>query len=225
MKQPESARQTRNILLVDDHFLVREGLAKLIARQGDLQVCGEAESADQALDLAARHKPDLAIVDLALKGRDGLELIKDLQAQFPDVLILVLSMYDEKLSAERTIRSGARGYVSKQEGPEAVISAIRQVLDGQIRLSPSMQSQMMLRMVGRVEQDSPGAVDQLSDGELEVFKLIAQGLSIQDIAARIGASRRAVQARCSRIKEKLRVESSNQLVQQAVLWAKEQSLL
>lgn len=225
MKQPAVAKaQAKTIFIVDDHFLVREGLNKLISRQADMEVCGEAESAEEALALIAQRRPTLVIVDLALKGGSGLDLIKDLCFRFPDILILVLSMYPEKVAGERALRAGALGYLSKQDGPQAVIVAIRKVLDGQMFMSPALEGVLLEKIVGRREPQGHPGVAQLSDCELEAFILIAQGLNIVQIAERLGLARTTVAARCRRIREKLGAETFAKLVQQAVLWANGQSL-
>ncbi len=216
----------KRILIVDDHFLVREGLAKLIARHKDLEVCGQASSADEALLLVEREKPDLAIVDIGLVDRDGLELMKELHDRFPGVLVLVLSMYEEKLYAEHAIRCGARGYLSKQEGPDVVVAAIRRVLGGEIYLSPACHAALLHRIFRNGTAPAKGSVEErLSSRELEVFTLTAKGLNNSDIAKRLRVTGRTVEGDRRRIKEKLGIESASQFVQAAVVWAKERAII
>jgi DNA-binding NarL/FixJ family response regulator len=206
------------IFLVDDHPLVREWLSQLIMREGDLAVCGEAEDAPEALKKIEETQPDIAIVDISLKNTHGLELVKDLQASRPTLPVLVLSMHDESLYAERVLRAGARGYITKQEATKKILLAIRQVLSGQIYISDKMASRMVHKMVlGRVqEQKSP--IERLTDRELEVFQLIGRGHGTRKIAAELHLGIKTVESYRARIKEKLKLEDGTQLLQQAIQW-------
>lgn len=205
------------IFLIDDHPLVREWLTNLIHQQPDLQVCGEAESAPQAFDAVTKLRPDIAIVDISLKNGSGIELIKNFRSVAPEVAVIVLSMHDESLYAERALRAGARGYIMKRETAKKVISAIRQVLQGKLYLSEPMRAFFAEKFVG----DPPATslpVGELSDRELEVFQLLGQGYETRQIAASLNISMKTVQAFCARIKEKLTLTSATELLREAVRW-------
>ena len=208
----------RRVFLVDDHPLVREWLTALINGQIDLTVCGEASDAPQALSEVARVRPDVAIVDISLSGGSGLDLVKDLRVHAPEVRIIVLSMHEENLYAERVLRAGARGYVMKRESTKKVLAAIRRVLDGGVYLSESFAAVMAEKMVGsRVPVQtarSPGEL--LSDRELEVFRFLGQGRGTPQIAETLGISLKTVQAYCARIKEKLGIANATELLREAM---------
>lgn len=210
------------IFLVDDHPLVREWLTNLIHQQPDLSVCGEAESAPQALDAVAKLKPNIAIVDISLKSGSGIELIKNIRAVAREVAVIVLSMHDESLYAERALRAGARGYIMKRETAKKVIAAIRQVLDGKVYLSERMTASFAEKFVGGVSPGASPAVGQLSDRELEVFQLLGQGYETRQIAGCLNVSMKTVQAFCARIKEKLKLSSATELLREAVRWHENQ---
>lgn len=213
-----SGKPKARIFLVDDHPLVRERLAQVIDREADLVVCGEAPDAPSALVAIATLAPDLAIVDISLKDSHGLELIKDLQAQRPALPILVLSMHDESLYAERVLRAGALGYITKQEATRQVLNAIRQVLSGRIYLSEQMAARMLRKtIVGRKTQVGH-PVESLTDRELEVFQLIGRGYATRKIAEELHLGLKTVESYRARIKEKLALEDGTQLMQQAVQW-------
>jgi DNA-binding NarL/FixJ family response regulator len=212
-----AARRTR-VLLVDDHPLIRQGLAEVIQREPDLMVCGEAEDRAQALKLIDAARPDLAIVDLTLKHSHGLDLIKDMRAAHPRVIILVVSMHDESLHAERVIRAGALGYITKQEAARNVLGAIRRVLAGEVFLSEKISSQLAARMVGHARAATGTPVEGLSDRELQVFELLGQGRTSRQIAAHLGVDVKTVQTYNARIKEKLRLADATELLQHAILW-------
>jgi DNA-binding NarL/FixJ family response regulator len=175
-----SSHSCRRILVVDDHPMMREGLRTLISRERDLIVCGEAETAGQALDAVAKLKPDLVLADITLPGPNGIELIKDICALQHPILILVISMHDESLYAERVLRAGARGYIMKQESGPMMMRAIRQVLTGRIYVSDKMSARILEYVAGKRTEASP--IERLSDREWEVFQLIAQGKSTVQIA-------------------------------------------
>jgi DNA-binding NarL/FixJ family response regulator len=206
------------ILLVDDHPLVREWLANLINQQPDLQICGEAGSAPAALDLVASAKPDVAIVDISLDGGSGLELIKDIKAAHPDLLIIVLSMHDESVYAGRALRAGARGYIMKREATRKVLQAIRCVLQGNLYLSERASLLLAEKFAEGRPAPMPSPVEQLSDRELEVFQLIGRGRSTRQIADELHVSFKTVQAFSARIKEKLQLANANELLREAVRW-------
>ena len=208
------------IVLVDDHPMVRERLAEVINREPDLSVCGEAEDRAGALEIVGRVKPTLAIVDLTLKRSNGLDLIKDLRVMHPDLLILVLSMQDENLYAERVIRAGAHGYITKQEATRKILDAIRQVMAGKVFLSEEISAEILSRMLGK----SKGAVrslDVLSDRELQVFGLVGEGFGTRQIAEQLGLDVKTVETYRTRIKEKLELKDASELLRQAIAWRRD----
>jgi len=215
-------KQKAKILLVDDHPLVREWLATLVNQQSDLQVCGETDSAPKALQLIGVVNPDIAIVDISMEGGSGLELIKNIKASHPNVMMIVLSMHDESLYAERALRAGARGYIMKREATKGVLPAIRCVLGGKLYLSDKMATQLAEKFV----EGRPGAtgsvVEKLSDRELEVFQLLGRGYSTRRIAEELHVSVKTVQAFCARIKDKLGLVSATELLLEAVRWQNNQ---
>ena len=211
----------KRILIVDDHPMMRQGLAQLINSEPDLAVVCEANDASQALGLVSREKLELALVDISLPGRNGLELIKDIHALAPDVLILVVSMHDEALYAERALRAGGRGYIMKQEGGKKLMDAIRQVLDGKIYVSEKMSARILEIFSGRrTEMTSP--MEKLTDREFEVFQLIGQGKGTRDIAAHLHISVKTVEVHRANIKQKLDLKSATDLVHHAVRWTEAQ---
>jgi DNA-binding NarL/FixJ family response regulator len=206
------------VLLVDDHPIVREGLAARIEMEGDLSVSAMAENADQALEFIQQSEPDIVITDLSLSGRPGLELIKDIRTTRPSLPILVLSIHDEELWAERVLRAGAQGYVMKSHATEKVMEAIRRVLGGGVWLSDSMSSTLLGRLTHHrqpVTRDMP--LSTLSDRELEVFQMLGRGLSVKEIAAQLFLSSKTVEVHREHIKEKLGMRSSAELLRYAVI--------
>lgn len=212
---PEKTR----ILLVDDHPMIRERLVELILREADLEVCGEAEDRHEALDLVATIYPHLAIVDLTLKSSLGIELIKDLQARYPEVKVLVVSMQDEMIYAERSIHAGARGYITKQQASRHVMKAIRQVLAGGIYLSEAMTHQVLERSMRKSPPRQPlEIVSKLADRELQVFELVGKGLSTRQIADILILDTKTIETYRSRIKDKLGFKDGPELLQRAIAW-------
>jgi DNA-binding NarL/FixJ family response regulator len=220
MSVSKTSRQKSRIFLVDDHPLVREWLTNLINQQSDLEVCGEAENAAQALRGISTAKPKLAIIDISLNAASGLELVKDLCIQHPSVAPLVLSMHEEELYAERAMRAGARGYVRKRETSKNILAAIRRVLEGGIYVSEKLSNAMALKFLkGHEAVGIPRSrVEQLSDRELEVFQLLGQGKSTSEIADELHLSLKTVQAYCVRAKEKLGLTTAVELLREAILW-------
>jgi DNA-binding NarL/FixJ family response regulator len=215
---PDNATQPKSVFLVDDHPLVREWLTNLINQQPGLRVCGEAESGPQARERILALKPEVAIVDIALKDSSGIELIKDLKQSCPAVAVLVLSMHEESHYAERALRAGARGYIMKRETAKKVITAIRQVLQGKLYMSESLATAMAAQFFAGKALATGSLVEQLSDRELEVFELLGDGRGTRQIAEALGVSIKTVQAYCARIKEKLNLASATELVREAVRW-------
>ena len=210
------------ILLVDDHPLVREGLANLIHQQPDMEVCGEAAGEPEAMQLLAARPPDVAIVDISLEQGSGLELIKSIKVMYPSVAMLVVSMHDESLYAERALRAGARGYLMKREAAKKVIQGIRAVLAGQMFASEKITAMLAARCVeGRATVTSP--IEQLSDRELEVFQLLGRGLGTRQIADHLHVGFKTVQAYCARIKEKLQLANATELLRAAMQWNQDQT--
>ncbi|MEA3187239.1 MAG: hypothetical protein QOD99_1069 [Chthoniobacter sp.] len=217
----EAAVQKRRILIVDDHPLFRHGLGDLINAESDLVSCGEAESAPLALDAIRRLKPDLVVVDISLKGTNGIELIKSINAEHGKMPVLVVSMHDEALYATRALRAGARGYVMKQEALDRVLAAIRQVLEGEIFVSPAMSG----RMINEFVQGNTGGsiTDRLSDREIEVLQLIGEGQGVRDIARQLNLSAKTVESHRSRIKEKFDFKTAREVARFAVQWVEKQN--
>ncbi len=211
-------KQKKRIFLVDDHPLVREWLTNLINQQPDLTVCGETDSAPQALAAIALAKPDVAIVDLSLKDSSGFDLIKNLKQSETGAAVLVLSMHDEAHYAERALRAGARGYVMKRETTKKVVTAIRRVLEGKLYLSETIAEAMTVRLVGGAANEGSFSVEQLSDRELEVFEMLGRGLGTRQIAETLRVSVKTIQAYCARIKEKLNLGSATELLREAIRW-------
>jgi DNA-binding NarL/FixJ family response regulator len=214
----ETEERKASVFLVDDHPLVREHLTALIQHEADLQVCGAAADAPTALSLISRQVPDLVILDISLKRSNGLELIKSLKEMWPKLPVLVLSMHDEMLYAERSLRAGALGYITKEEATVNVLSAIRKVLRGQVYLSDRMAGRMMKRMVGGVAKEGGSPLEVLTDRELEVFQMLGRGLGTRQIAEELRLGIKTVESYRARIKEKLQLEDGNQLLQHAIQW-------
>ena len=211
-----ATKVTKRILIVDDHPMMRQGLAQLISSEPDLTVCCEADTARQAFEAIGRGKPDLALVDISLPDKNGLELIKDIQAMYPSLPLLVVSMHDESLYAERVLRAGGRGYVMKQEGGKVLMQAIRQVLAGQIYVSDKMSARILEIFSGRHREGAASPVGRLTDREFEVFQLIGQGKGTREIAEHLHLSVKTVEVHRANIKRKLRIKSATDLVRYAV---------
>ncbi|MEI6196720.1 MAG: response regulator transcription factor [Verrucomicrobiota bacterium] len=214
--------QKTRILLVDDHPLVREGLANLISQQPDFEICGEAGNEPQALELIGTVQPDVAIVDITLETGSGLELIRNIKALYPAVKTLVLSMHDEGLYAERALRAGARGYLMKREAAKKIIDGIRAVLAGQLYVSEKIISQMTEKFVEGGTAAAISPVEQLSNRELEVFQLLGRGHNTRQISEHLHVGFKTVQAYNARIKEKLRLANATELLREAMRWHESQ---
>ena len=213
--QNANANGKWRVILIDDHAIVRQGLAELINDQPDLMTCGEADSPPEAVKVIPETKPDVAIVDVSLNSGDGIELCRQIHERWPSIAILVLSMHDEVLYAERALRAGAMGYVMKQEPQETVMAAIRRVLKGETHLSETMAASLLRSFSGNRNADAP-PLERLSDRELQVFRLIGQGRSIRDIADQLFLSPKTVETHKEHIKRKLNLASSNDLLRYAI---------
>jgi DNA-binding NarL/FixJ family response regulator len=215
-KPVRAAKKT--VLVVDDHPLMRQGLALLINQQQDMQVCGEAEEAQAAMQAIGRQRPDIMILDISLNGPDGLELLKNIRAFDPDLPVLILSMHDEAIYAERALRARANGYIMKQEATEKVLVAVRRILNGEIYLSDRMSNKMLQQFIGGVPSMLQSRIASLSDRELEVFRLIGEGRATREIAEKLHLSVKTVETYQAHIKEKLSLHSGRELIQHAIQW-------
>ena len=217
-KSAAPAVSRKKILLVDDHPLMRRGQADLLGREPDLVVCGEAGTAREAMAAIAKLSPDLVLTDMALPDKDGLELIKDIQALHPGLPVLAMSMQDESLYAARVLRAGGRGYIMKAEGPERLAIAIRDVLNGQVVLSARMAAKMLEAMVGPAGKTGDAPETRLSDRELEVLRLYGEGWSTEEIATRLHLSPKTVDVHRANIKEKLSLKTTPEFQRHAIRW-------
>ncbi len=222
-KRPASAQSWKRILLVDDHPLMRRGQADLLSREQDLMVCGEAGTAREAMEAIAKLKPDLVLVDMTLPDKDGLELIKDIQALHPGLPVLAMSMQDESLYAARVLRAGGRGYVMKGAGSdEHLATAIRTVLSGQIAVSPQMSAKILESVAAPSGKVGGGPEAKLSDRELEVMRLFGEGWSTEEIAQRLHLSPKTVDVHRAHIKEKLGFNTTPEFQRFAIRWVASQ---
>ncbi len=211
----------KGVIIVDDHPLVRNSLSQLINHESDMEVCGEAETADDALQIIRRKAPHLAIVDITLKHSNGLDLIKALKTEHPDLPILVLSMHEESLYADRAIRAGASGYITKHQPAEEVLTAIRRVIAGKVYLSDRMTSGYLKSLVAAGPKMALPAVDRLADRELQVLTLIGRGMAVRDIARELQLGTPTVETYRARIKEKLDLKNAAELQHFAFRWVRE----
>ncbi len=218
MKSKDTHKNIHRVLIVDDHQIMRQGLAALVDQEDDLTVCDQAEDIHGALDAIERSRPDIAIIDLSLKECSGLDLIKDVQIRWPDLKIMVLSMHDESFYAERVLRAGAKGYVTKAEVATKVIDGLRAVLAGDIYISQKISEKMLRKMVGGKNKVDMFPLDRLSDREFEVFELIGQGLQSKEVAERLHLSSKTIDAHRDHIKKKLDLDSATGLLTYAVQW-------
>jgi DNA-binding NarL/FixJ family response regulator len=217
-QQSGSLGRKNRVFVVDDHPIVRQGLALMINAENDLTVCGEAEEAQTALQAIVDTKPDILIIDISLDGPDGLELVKHVRTLFPELPILVLSMHDETTYAERALRARANGYIMKQEATEKVLIAVRRILSGGIYLSDRMANKVLQQYIGGSAAAGHSRIAELSDRELEVFRLIGDGHGTRQIAEELHLSVKTVETYQAHIKEKLLLRTGRELVQQAIFW-------
>jgi DNA-binding NarL/FixJ family response regulator len=212
------APRKKTVFVVDDHPIVRQGLALLINQETDLTVCGEAEEMRSALSAIQAVRPDILIVDISLNGPDGLELLKNIRLGAPRLPVLILSMHDESIYAERALRAGANGYIMKQEATEKVLVALRRILSGEIYVSDRIANSMLRHYVRGVNPSEHSSISDLTDRELEVFRLIGEGHGTRQIAETLHLSVKTVESYQAHIKEKLSLRSARELVQHAVQW-------
>jgi DNA-binding NarL/FixJ family response regulator len=216
--QVATRAKKKTVFVVDDHPLLRQGLALMINREQDLMVCGEAEEAQAAMKAVAAKKPDILIADISLNGPDGLDLLKNLRALYPELPVLILSMHDESIYAERALRARANGYIMKQEATEKVLVALRRILSGEIYVSDRIANSMLRHYVRGASPSEHTSVSDLTDRELEVFRLIGEGQGTRQIAEALHLSVKTVESYQAHIKEKLSLRSARELVQHAVEW-------
>jgi DNA-binding NarL/FixJ family response regulator len=218
----KKSKSKTKIVIVDDHPMMRQGLVQLIDNETDLSVSGEAETAEQAISVISDSAPDLVLADISLTGKSGIELIKDIQALRPGLPVLVISMHDESIYAERVLRAGGRGYIMKQEGGKQIMQAIRHVLGGQIYVSPKMSGKILEIFSGRRADSSASPVERLTDREFEVFQLIGHGKGTRQIAEQLHLSVKTVEVHRQHIKEKLKLTDAPSLARYAVQWVESQ---
>ncbi|MGC1274910.1 MAG: response regulator transcription factor [Planctomycetaceae bacterium] len=218
-----SAVARRAVFVIDDHPVVRDGYARLITNQPDLELAGETGDAALALAMIEKARPDLVLLDLSLKSGNGLELCKQINTKYPDIKILVVSMHDETLYAERVLRAGADGYVNKAEATRRLIDAVREVLSGKYYLSSRMRERMLTRAIGVDGFEDHSPIDRLSDRELEVFEQIGSGMTTREIAANLELSPKTIESYRENLKAKLNLTNSTELTRHAVHWVLERS--
>ncbi|HEY4767252.1 MAG TPA: response regulator transcription factor [Candidatus Sulfotelmatobacter sp.] len=217
-KSQTQARVKRRILVVDDHPIIRQGLALMVNREADLVVCGEAEDATGAMLVMASSRPDVLIVDISLNGPDGLDLLKNIRTTHPSLPVLILSMHDESIYAERALRAGANGYIMKQEATERVLIAVRRILNGEIYVSDRIANKMLQHYITGSGSLRSSSISDLSDRELEVFRLIGEGHGTRQIAKELHLSIKTVESYQAHIKDKLSLRSARELMQHAIQW-------
>jgi DNA-binding NarL/FixJ family response regulator len=216
---PASDKPKRRVLIVDDHPIFRDGITQLINQEEDLEVCGGVGSAPQALSAVEQLQPDMLVVDISIQGTNGIELMKAIRAQRPTLPVLIASMHDENIYAERALRAGARGYIMKAAPSELVIQAIRRILEGDLYLSKNLREQFLHTFfVGRGANAGGSTVNQLSDREIEVFRAIGEGRGTREIATSLGLSIKTVETHRAHIKEKLKIRTAPELIRAAVEW-------
>ena len=213
----------KRLILVEDHPMMRAGLAQLINKQPDLEVCCEASNPTEAMSELSKSMIDLMVTDMTMPGRSGIEFLKDVHAMLPELPMLVLSMHDEMLYAERALRAGARGYLMKDAGAAKVLEVIRLVLSGQSYVSPQMSARLLDAVTGRRPRGSTSPIEKLSDREFEVFQLLGSGKSTKEVAHALNLSPKTVDVHRARIKEKLQLKDATSLIHHAVRWVETQA--
>ncbi len=222
LAEPAKPKKAK-VLIVDDHPTMREGLMRVIERAADLQVCGDTDSAPRALQLIESAKPDLVLLDLSLGKANGIELVKDIQVRYPQLLVLVHSMHEDSVYAARSLRAGARGYVPKSDPSETLLEAIRQVLQGEIYLNASLTKEILRTLTADEHQKGASPCGVLSDREFEVFEMMGKGLVTKEIAATLHLSQKTVQAHRDHIREKMGFKDAPSLLRFAIRWTEAQS--
>jgi DNA-binding NarL/FixJ family response regulator len=217
-------KNATRVVIVDDHPLLRKGVGQLINNEKDLVVVGEAEDAAKALTTIEVARPDVVLIDISLRGASGIELLKNIKARFPKLLVLVLSMHDESVYAHRALRAGASGYIMKQEATENVLTALRKVLRGEVYLSERLGTRMLNTLVGGRSTGAASPIEGLSDRELEVFSLIGQGHGTRPIAEKLHLSVKTIESHRAHIKEKLNLQAATELVHHAIQWVQSERL-
>lgn len=218
-KKTDNKKSKKKVLVVDDHPIVRQGLAQLINQESDFMVCGDAGDIPHALKAIEDCRPDIIIVDISLGHTSGIRLIEDLSHNYPDLAVLALSMHDESIYAERCLKAGAKGYIMKQEPPEKVISALRKILEGDIYISDKLGTKLLHKFVTKKADASSSPVELLSNRELEVFQLVGQGLKTRKIAEELNLSIKTVETYIDHIKKKMNFDDSRDLFLHAVQWS------
>ena len=222
---PSTAQMRSRVLVVDDHPMTRYGIARLIEQEPDLVVCGEAENVSRGLAAVRELKPHVVLADLTMPDGEGLELIKNVRSLHPEVAVLVVSMHDEALYAERALRAGARGYIMKNEGGEKLVEAIRQVLQGKIYVSENMSGKVLEIFSGRRRRADDTTIGKLTDREFEVFRLLGQGLTTREIGQQLRLSTKTVETHRLHVREKLGLKTGPALIKYAVRWAATRELI
>ena len=221
--QKQNRRQSKRIVIVDDHPVLRKGLGRIINSNDDFVVCGEAGEANEGMALIRRERPDLVIADIGLPGASGIELTKNIRAEFPSMPVLILSMHEESLYAMRALRAGATGYIIKQEAIEKIADAVREVLSGRRYLSPAISQQLSTNSEEQAEARSGTPIAQLTDRELEILELIGKGREVREIAEQLRLSPKTVETHRTHIKEKLNLKNARGVARFAVQWLAAQS--
>jgi DNA-binding NarL/FixJ family response regulator len=225
-KQPAASRSgptEKRVFVVDDHPMMRDGMARLIDSEPGLRCCGGAKSAEEAIDEIGRCQPDIVITDITLPHRSGIELIKDLKAMYPEIRVVVYSMHDEMLYAERALQAGAQGYLMKEAGSEKMLEVIRSALAGETYVSPRITAKILKRFSGHAAHGSSSPVEKLTDREFEVYQLIGKGKTTKDIAEHLRISPKTVAVHREHIKEKLAIKTAAELTHQAIRWEEAQA--
>ena len=219
-KENKTKENKTQVLIVDDHPVIRDGLVTIVNHEQDFNVCGQADDAPEALKVIAELKPDVAVVDISLKSSNGIELTKSIKARYPKLSVIVLSLHDESIYAERALRAGARAYLMKEAVSENIVKAIRAVLSGEIYVSDKISRKLLRKISGDKDDAAKTPTDTLSDRELETFRLIGEGYKASQIARRLHLSVKTIETYRGRIRQKLDLTDAGELLRYAIKWAK-----